>query len=79
MSNSVWTKTAGQILESIANHCKRVNDSRHLVAPESWMLQRLRMSLPARRRHIVARWLIRFRGLMLALDKTWIPTYVGQS
>jgi transposase len=25
----VWTKTADQILESIANYCKRINDSRH--------------------------------------------------
>lgn len=25
----VWTKTADQILESIGNYCKRINDSRH--------------------------------------------------
>jgi transposase len=25
----VWTKTADQILESIARYCKRINDSRH--------------------------------------------------
>ena len=25
----VWTKTADQILESVANYCKRINDSRH--------------------------------------------------
>lgn len=25
----VWTKTADQILESIACHCTRINDSRH--------------------------------------------------
>ncbi|PBD10468.1 IS630 family transposase, partial [Mycobacterium avium subsp. hominissuis] len=25
----VWTKTADQILESIANYCKRINDSQH--------------------------------------------------
>jgi hypothetical protein len=25
----VWTKTADQILESIARYCTRINDSRH--------------------------------------------------
>ena len=25
----VWTKTADQILESVANYCRRINDSRH--------------------------------------------------
>ncbi|MDQ2626727.1 MAG: IS630 family transposase, partial [Actinomycetota bacterium] len=25
----VWTKTADQILESIANYCRRINDSGH--------------------------------------------------
>jgi transposase len=25
----VWTKTADQILESVANYCKRINDARH--------------------------------------------------
>ena len=25
----VWTKTADQILESIATYCTRINDSRH--------------------------------------------------
>lgn len=25
----VWTKTADQILASIANYCSRINDSRH--------------------------------------------------
>ncbi|MDH6246394.1 hypothetical protein M2432_005392, partial [Mycobacterium sp. OTB74] len=25
----VWTKTANQILESIANYCRRINDSGH--------------------------------------------------
>jgi hypothetical protein len=25
----VWTKTADQILDSIARYCERINDSRH--------------------------------------------------
>ena len=25
----VWTKTADQILDSIASYCQRINDSRH--------------------------------------------------
>jgi hypothetical protein len=25
----VWTKTADQLLESVGNYCRRINDSRH--------------------------------------------------